>query len=242
MRRERNKKYSRISPNKLLCAVASLREKCGVQARFLLGPAGSGKTFRCLTEIRDALREGADGPPLILLAPKQTTFQLERQLLTGHALDGYTRLNIFSFERLARFVFERLNVAPPQLLTEEGRIMVLRALLMRNEHKLKLFRGSARRPGFAQELGGLFNEFRQHQLTPPKLRALARRTALRPELGGKLQDLALLNDAYTDWLSAQELQDENHLLDAAADALRSELKIQNSEFKIQIKWQQKLIA
>ena len=41
--------------NKLLCAPASLREKSGVQARFLLGPAGSGKTFRCLAEIRAAL-------------------------------------------------------------------------------------------------------------------------------------------------------------------------------------------
>ena len=48
-------------PNKLLCAAAALREKSGVQARFLLGPAGSGKTFRCLAEIRAALRN-ADGP------------------------------------------------------------------------------------------------------------------------------------------------------------------------------------
>ena len=213
-----------------------MREKYGVQVRFLLGPAGSGKTFCCLTEIRDALCSDTGGSDLILLAPKQTTFQLARQLLTGHALDGYTRLNIFSFERLARFVFERLNVAPPQLLTEEGRIMVLRALLMRNEHKLKLFRGSARRPGFAQELGGLFNEFRQHQLTPLKLRALAHRPDLRPELGGKLQDLALLNDAYMNWLSGHELQDENHLPDAAADALHSGLKTQNSKLKIQSLW------
>jgi len=145
-----------------------LREKSGVQVRFLLGPAGSGKTFRCLAEIRAALRAGADGPPLILLAPKQATFQLERQLLdaewwggcppepenlgvrqpvgafesgdtspqsqsgSSRQLSGYTRLHIFSFERLAQFVFERLKVAPPQVLTEEGRVMVLRALLMRH--------------------------------------------------------------------------------------------------------------
>ena len=108
-----------------------MREKSGVQARFLLGPAGSGKTFRCLAEIRDALRENPEGPPLILLAPKQATFQLERQLLADTAaagLNGYTRLHIFSFERLAQFVFENLHVAPPQLLAEEGRVMVLRAL------------------------------------------------------------------------------------------------------------------
>jgi ATP-dependent helicase/nuclease subunit B len=54
-----------------------------VQARFLIGPAGSGKTFRCLAEIRAALARSPDGPPLVLLAPKQATFQLERQLLAG---------------------------------------------------------------------------------------------------------------------------------------------------------------
>jgi ATP-dependent helicase/nuclease subunit B len=256
---KRNKKYSRTSPNKFLCAVASLREKCGVQMRFLLGPAGSGKTFRCLKEIRDALRENPEGPPLILLAPKQTTFQLERQLLDSerwgerprepkatssggspgvspHQIYGYTRLCIFSFERLAQFVFKKLNAAPPEHLSGEGRVMVLRALLMRHEHKLKLFRGSARRPGFAQELGGLFKEFRQHQLTPLKLRALAHRPDLRPGLGDKLQDLARLNDAYMNWLVEHELQDADCLLDAATEALRRSVATQNSKLKIQNLW------
>ena len=120
-----------------------------MQARFLLGPAGSGKTFRCLAEVRTALAQSPDGPPLILLAPKQATFQLERQLLADAEISGYTRLNIFSFDRLAQFVFEKLNVAPPKLLSAEGRLMVLRALLQRHADELKLFRNSARRTGFA---------------------------------------------------------------------------------------------
>ncbi|HXE42570.1 MAG TPA: hypothetical protein VN516_06060, partial [Candidatus Baltobacteraceae bacterium] len=103
-----------------------------MQVRFLLGPAGSGKTFRCLQEIRDTLKKNSEGE-LIFLAPKQATFQLERQLLGDDSLNGFTRLHILSFERLARFVFEKLNVAPPQLLSDEGRVMVLRALLLRHE-------------------------------------------------------------------------------------------------------------
>jgi len=67
--------------NKLPCDFVSLGEKKAVQARFLLGPAGSGKTFRCLAEIRAGLAASPEGPPLVLLAPKQATFQLERQLL-----------------------------------------------------------------------------------------------------------------------------------------------------------------
>jgi ATP-dependent helicase/nuclease subunit B len=231
-----------------------------VQARFLLGPAGSGKTFRCLAEIRAALRGNPEGGPLILLAPKQATFQLERQLLadperwgerprepksnsTGgspgvspHQINGYTRLHIFSFDRLARFTLENLDIAPPKLLSDEGRVMVLRALLLRHEDKLKLFRRSARRAGFAQELSALLAELQQHQFTPAKLRALGERADLRRELRDKLHDLALLVENYTAWLAAHELQDANHLLDVATEALRKNFSLQPSAFRIDQLW------
>jgi len=215
--------------------LAPLRENPSVQARFLLGPAGSGKTFRCLAEIRAALAQTPDGPPLILLAPKQATFQLERQLLEGGEISGFTRLQILSFDRLAKFIFEKLNVAPPKLLSAEGRLMVLRALLLRHADELKLFRGSARRAGFAQELGTLLAELQQHQFTPARLRALAE-SKLRRELRDKLHDLALLSEKYADWLREHELQDANCLLDFATAALRDEFKIQNSKFKIESLW------
>ena len=137
-----------------------------MRIRFLLGPAGSGKTHRCLAEIRAALRENPEGPPLILLAPKQATFQLERQLLSDDPLPGYTRLHILSFERLAEFVFEGLGKPVPRLLAEEGRVMVLRALLEQKRGELELFRSSARLPGFAQQLSQLLRELQQYQLHP----------------------------------------------------------------------------
>jgi ATP-dependent helicase/nuclease subunit B len=201
-----------------------------VQARFLLGPAGSGKTFRCLTEVRAALAKNPDGSPLIFLAPKQATFQLERQLLADDSLNGFTRLHILSFERLARFIFEKLNVAPPQLLSDEGRVMVLRALLLRHEKELKLFRQSARRPGFAQQLSQLIRELQQHQITPGKLRLFAESKNLRAELRDKLNDFALLLENYSRWLAENKLQDANCLLNFATDSLR---KTKNSKLKIQ---------
>jgi ATP-dependent helicase/nuclease subunit B len=207
-----------------------------VQARFLLGPAGSGKTFRCLAEIRAALRENPAGPPLILLAPKQSTFQLERQLLADAKISGYTRLQILSFERLARLVLEKWSVPPPRLLSDEGRVMVLRALLLRHEKELKLFRRSARRPGFAQEIGALLNEFQQHQLTPAKLRALAQRDGLPAELRAKLLDLALLHETYTNWLGEHEVQDANRLLDFATGALHEQFRTPHFAFRISGLW------
>jgi ATP-dependent helicase/nuclease subunit B len=214
-----------------------MREKKSVQAHFLLGPAGSGKTFRCLAEIRQALYRSPEGPPLVLLVPKQATFQLERQLLADGVLQGYTRLNIFSFERLARFVLDARGVLMPSgLLAEEGRVMVLRALLMRHESELKLFRPSARRPGFAQQLSQLLGELQQHQFPPAKLRSLSRRAGLRHELQDKLHDLALLLDTYTHWLAKHELQDTNRLLDVATETLRSAFDSRPSTLDFQSLW------
>ena len=113
-----------------------MRDKGGVHARFLLGPAGAGKTFHCLTEIRQSLLAEPDGLPLILLAPKQATFQLERQLLAETDLQGYTRLQILSFERLAKLALAWAGQPEPSLLSEDGRVMVLHALLARRNSSI----------------------------------------------------------------------------------------------------------
>ncbi|HZL13416.1 MAG TPA: hypothetical protein VFC85_04675, partial [Verrucomicrobiae bacterium] len=207
-----------------------------MQARFLLGPAGSGKTFRCLQEIRHALKKNPAGDPLIFLAPKQATFQLERQLLADVEISGFTRLHILSFERLAHLIFKKLNLAPPELLSDEGRVMVLRALLLRHEKELKLFSRSARRPGFAQQLSQLLRELQQHQITPEKLRALAQTKNLRAGLRHKLHDLALLHENYSRWLTENKLQDANCLLDFATDALRKTFNLQPSTFNLSGLW------
>lgn len=208
-----------------------------MQARFLLGPAGSGKTFRCLAEIRAALARSPAGPqPLVLLAPKQATFQLERQLLADGSPAGFSRLRVLSFDRLAAFIFETLHAAPPRLLSAEGRLMVLRALVRRHEGDLKRLRSSARQSGFAQELGGQLAELQQQQIGPARLNAIAALPGLRPDLRDKLQDLALLLGKYSEWLRAQDLQDADCLLDAASERLRAEAHAGRRPFVIEGLW------
>ena len=80
-----------------------------VRATILIGPAGSGKTFRCLAEVRAEVKRSAKGLPLFFLAPKQATFQIERELLSDPEIHGYTRLQVVSFERLARSVLDEAS-------------------------------------------------------------------------------------------------------------------------------------
>jgi len=207
-----------------------------VLTRFLLGPAGSGKTFRCLAEIRDELIAAPEGAPLLLLAPKQATFQLERQLLAGPELRGYTRLHILSFERLATFLLNNLGIATRELLSEEGRVMVLRALLLQHQPALKVFRASARLTGFAQQLHLVLREFERHQISGARLEQLAAAPDASATLRDKLHDLALLHRAYADWLKTHDLQDGNNLLDVAATALNHEGKLRPAAVAVQKLW------
>ncbi len=196
-----------------------MTENIGVHARFLLGPAGSGKTFRCLEEIRAELLASPEGPPLVLLAPKQATFQLERQLLGSGSLPGYTRLNILSFERLADFVLRQAQSPPRPLLSEEGRTMVLRALLMRHKEELRIFRASAGLTGFVKQLSLDLRELQRHQLSPDKLDALADQPGLPLPLRHKLHDFSVLLRAYLAWVLEHKLEDDARLLDLATDSL-----------------------
>jgi ATP-dependent helicase/nuclease subunit B len=189
--------------------------------RFLLGPAGSGKTFCALEEIRAELQAAPEGPPLVLLAPKQATYQLERQLLERGELDGFTRLHILSFERLATFVLAQLRQPEPKLLGEEGRLMLLRALLLRNDRELRMLCAPARLPGFAQQISGLLRELRRARIAPQQLRELAAKPGRDRQLQAKLSDLALLMECYETRLQADALRDADQLLDIATAALRA---------------------
>jgi ATP-dependent helicase/nuclease subunit B len=192
-----------------------------VRIRLILGAAGSGKTFRCLTEAREALVGSPDGLPMLLIAPKQGTYQLEQQLLEESSLAGYTRLRIVSFESLADFILNRLRKYAPKILDEEGRVMVLRHLLVTRRESLKVFRASARLTGFAQQLSPTLRELQGQQVTPPMLESLAAELGNSADLAAKLQDLAALLESYLGWLNANKLQDADSLLCAAAEALRA---------------------
>jgi ATP-dependent helicase/nuclease subunit B len=48
---------------------------------LILDPAGSGKTHRCLQGVKTLLKQAPEGDCLLFIAPRQSTYLIERQLL-----------------------------------------------------------------------------------------------------------------------------------------------------------------
>ena len=141
--------------------------------------------------------------------------------MSDSALPGYARLRILSFERLAEFILNELGHPCSPLLAEEGRLMVLRALLARRRDRLSLFHATARLPGLARQLSVTLRELQHHKLGPERLVKLADRFPGARRLDAKLRDLAVLLEAYLDWLKAHHTSDADSLLDLATQALRT---------------------
>ncbi len=189
-----------------------------MQVRFLLGPAGAGKTRLCIREAEACLETNPDGPDLLFIAPKQATFQVERQMLTNH-LTGFTRLHILSFERLARHIFDRFGLPPPSLLSEQGRIMVLGAILREPRLNLSIFKTSSGVLRLAHEISDQIREFQRNGISPDRLHQIVSTVGSNSRLGEKLADLAYIFEHFTHWLATNDLKDFESLLDTAASLL-----------------------
>ena len=179
---------------------------------FLLGRAGTGKTARCLAEAKVELEKASEGKPLLFLAPKQATYQIERGLLSS-GIEGFSRLYIFSFERLAYWIFSQAGKTPPSL-NAFGRQLIVQSLLVQLHKELKVYKSAASHAGFIEEICGFIEEACRKKISAGDMKAAASNAGGR--LQAKLLDLAIILDCYEKRLSENNLVDPARLLDKTA--------------------------
>ncbi len=128
--------------------------------RFILGPAGSGKTRYCLTGLRQLELAGRPG---IFLVPEQFTYTAERSLLEPREMAGLRHVHVFSFTRFGWWLRD-LAAAPPVLaISPIARPMLLRSILSRlDAADLGPLAPLRARQGLLDELSSFIREVRNH--------------------------------------------------------------------------------
>lgn len=183
--------------------------------RYILGRAGSGKTQRCLDDIRIRLLEAPEGDPLILLVPEQATFQAEASLVSTPGLRGLIRTQVLSFRRLAFRVMQEAGGTARIHIDDSGKAMLLQRIIQQHQDELRVFSGSAQQIGFIESLNKLFTEFRRYGIDQSKLERHVNFHSGPGQASGttvdKLYDIKTIYGKFEDHLNQHYVDSEDYL-------------------------------
>lgn len=185
--------------------------------KFVMGRSGSGKTTSILNEIRMALKQHPDDPPIIYLVPDQMTFALEREMAMTPNLHGMTRFNVFSFQRLALRILQQTGKLTRYHLSTTGISMLLQKIVEEDKDHLKVFQKASEQRGFFDMLTVTMTEFKRYLVSPGDL--LMKKQQLMAEeqysdttlLQDKLDDLQLIYKKMERELIGKYIDSEDYL-------------------------------
>jgi ATP-dependent helicase/nuclease subunit B len=181
---------------------------------YITGRSGSGKTMQVYREIREALDQG--GSRLILMVPEQFTLQAERDLIHKLNLPGLMDVEVLSFSRLAHKVFNEVGGLTRIHINDQGKHMILRKLLDGLRDRLTIYKTLSGQNGFIEKINDLLTDFKKHDITPEMLRQKASELKSSGLLSAKLQDTALIYEAFNNYLQDRYIDSEdaiNSLID-----------------------------
>ncbi|MBE6008451.1 MAG: helicase-exonuclease AddAB subunit AddB [Lachnospiraceae bacterium] len=194
--------------------------------RFILGRAGTGKTYKCLMEIAE--KQKGNDKNIIYIVPEQFTLQAEKDILSHTDGSAMLKASVLSFKRLAYNVFSKEGGAGGRYLNDTAKIMVLRRIMAEREGDLSFFKSLADKTGFMRQLSEMIKELFSYGVTPEEL---IKEDNPDVFLKGKLADLSLIYKDYKEFLDSGYLADER-TLDILSDKLEKSDLIKGAEIWI----------
>ena len=163
---------------------------------FIIGRAGTGKTYACMSAMKERLSREPLGRQRILLVPEHMTYHAERALaehLTNGA--GFLQAYVFGFRRFARQVLLETGGEHLPRISDIGRRILLKRILMQRSDELSVFARSVHKRGFTETLGRTISELKRCRLSSDLLRDVAGVIdADHARLGQKLLELSTVMD------------------------------------------------
>ena len=152
---------------------------------FIIGRAGSGKTHRVISQIKEAQGE------IILLVPEQYSYATERLLCSVAGEKISRKAEVLSFKRLTDRIFMTSGGYANKGLDNGSRILLMHRAVNAVKGELKALSNMTLRPEFLSGLIDMVEEIKTCSVSYEKLLCIDEGT-----LGEKLHDLALIAAAY----------------------------------------------
>jgi len=155
---------------------------------------------------------------VIIILPETKTVMAERYLLENSKRGAFTNIYICSYNRL----LSKLDIcSESNLLTREAGIYIVKRLVQELSTDLVCYKKASLFLGFAENIYDTIAQLKSSGITPEEFSSSARKST--GALASKMQDIALLYDAYENYLSNRYLDMSDSLTEIARVA-------QNSDF------------
>lgn len=167
--------------------------------RFVLAPAGAGKTTFCIRQLAAEIGRKPLGPPLLFLLPEQATFIHERQLAASCVGGGFCRAEVSGFRRLVYRAYQREGIEPLTPLSEGGKLMLGAAVTAACRDQLRVLAPAAGKRGFAGQVMAAGEELATYGISPDELDRAVEKLAARDPTNhsvAKLREIGVLYRAY----------------------------------------------
>ena len=105
-----------------------------------------------IKNIKQQMKENPLGDPIILIAPTQSTFQLEQSFVNDRELNGSLRTEVLHFERLSYRIFQELGGLTETRLTKAAIEMMIFNIVQQHKSEMKLYQSQADYYGFSEKL------------------------------------------------------------------------------------------
>ena len=183
--------------------------------QVICGSAVSGKTEQMYQWMIDMAQKDPQGH-FCLIVPEQASLAAQEALVWLHPDHALTNIDILTFNRLSYHVFQDLHEDERSILSETGKLMLLRLAAEQQMEKLPSLRRNLRREGFLNELKSVVSELAEYNVLPEALEVQAEGLAEYPLLQAKLRDISTLYSAFMELLHRDHEMAEERMKRLAA--------------------------
>lgn len=178
--------------------------------QFIIGGSGAGKSH-CLyqTIIERSMKE--EEKDFLIIVPDQFTMQTQKKLVNMHPRGGIMNIDVLSFSRLSHRIFEEVGGDDKPVLDDTGKSLVLRKVAGGLVDRLPVVGGSLKKIGYVHELKSVLSEFMQYGIRPDEMGGLVEYCGKRGALHAKMQDLTLLYQEFSRYISEKYVTAEESL-------------------------------
>ncbi len=175
----------------------------------------------------DLAKKACQNPFLehIVIVSETKTLEVERYLLEHVKNHAFTNIYIYSFNRLLK----RLQPKRIFPLSKEAGVMIVRNIILNIASDLRCYKKTASSIGFAENIYETIAQLKSSQITPLELSLVSKNC--KAGLKIKLEDIALIYDAYENYLSDNLIDPLDKLTMLEELSLKSE-KIKNAHMYI----------